>query len=237
MITGVALIPLSSQSEAQKTIEQVRQILKKSSSSGKEEKDITDSETSEDEGEPLAPQTDGLDEEARSISTASESKDREPDRRPSAQLGESSVAEDIFNKKGAYGRFAERWFSKKGWSVDKRRNLGMSTNDDPTRELSHPNASKEVQDKSGNPQGVEDRAEREPMKSNVAYTLLPKLLRTTRLLLCSESFYFSYDYDITRRVGSNPARSKDLPLHKIVDPLVCTPSHIRKLRVIILTLL
>ena len=223
MITGVALISLSSQSEAQKTIEQARQSLKKSSSSGKEGKEITDSETSEDEGEPLATQTDGLDEEARSISTASESKDREPDRRPSAQLGESSVAEDIFNKKGAYGRFAERWFSKKGWSVDKRRNLGMSTNDDPTKELSPlPSAGKKVQDTVGNPQDVGDRAEREPMKSNVAYKLLPKLLRTTRLLLCSESFYFSYDYDITRRVGSNPARSKDLPLHKIVDPLVRT---------------
>ena len=54
----------------------------------------------------------------------------------------------------------------------------------------------------------------------IALSLLPKLLRTLVLMLCSRSFYFSYDLDITRRLGTQLGRSKDLPLHKAIDPLV-----------------
>ncbi len=55
------------------------------------------------------------------------------------------------------------------------------------------------------------------------YSLLPKLLRTTRILLASKSFFFSYEYDITRRLGSQGNQSmkgSELPLYKTVDPLV-----------------
>ena len=50
--------------------------------------------------------------------------------------------------------------------------------------------------------------------------LLPKLLRTTRVLLTSNSFFYSYDMDITRRLGSTSTKASDLPLYKSVDPLV-----------------
>lgn len=36
----------------------------------------------------------------------------------------SNVAQDVLARKGQYGRFAERWFSKKGWSTEKRRAQG-----------------------------------------------------------------------------------------------------------------
>lgn len=59
-----------------------------------------------------------------------------------------------------------------------------------------------------------------PIADSVTDTLLPKLLRTTKVLLASRSFFFSYDYDITRRLGSQGAYNRDIPLHRIVDPLV-----------------
>lgn len=60
----------------------------------------------------------------------------------------------------------------------------------------------------------------ENQTANVVNTLLPKFLRTTRMLLDSRSFFFSYDLDITRRLGNQNTKSSELPLHKSVDPLV-----------------
>ena len=37
----------------------------------------------------------------------------------------TSIAEDVIDKKGVYGRFADKWFSKRGWNVEKRRALGQ----------------------------------------------------------------------------------------------------------------
>ncbi len=70
-------------------------------------------------------------------------------------------------------------------------------------------------------------AESDNTSTSVANTLLPKLLRTTRLLLGSRSFFFSYDLDITRRLGNQGSRTSELPLYKSVDPLV---SHVLSFR-------
>lgn len=76
---------------------------------------------------------------------------------------------------------------------------------------------------------------------DVAHNLTPKLLNTTRLLLGSRSFFFSYDWDITRTWSTRRhSAGVSLPLHKLVDPLVCFLSHaltvkIDKIRVISLT--
>ena len=56
---------------------------------------------------------------------------------------------------------------------------------------------------------------------DITDSLLPKLLRTTKMLLASRNFFFSYDYDITRRFGSLKDYSKDTPMCRVVDPLVC----------------
>lgn len=74
--------------------------------------------------------------------------------------------------------------------------------------------------------GAEEIAE-EVVKDDVAHNLTPKLLNTTRLLLGSRSFFFSYDWDITR-TWSTRRHSADtsLPLHKLVDPLVCYVSFL-----------
>lgn len=57
-------------------------------------------------------------------------------------------------------------------------------------------------------------------EANTANALVPKLLRTTRMLLSSRSFFYSYDLDITRRLGGENMRNAELPLSKSVDPLV-----------------
>ena len=60
-------------------------------------------------------------------------------------------------------------------------------------------------------------------KAHTANALVPKLLRTTRMLLSSRSFFFSYDFDVTRRLGGEIVKNPDIPLSKSVDPLVSIP--------------
>ena len=156
----------------------------------------------------------------------------------------SSVAEDVIGRRGQYGRFAERWFSRKGWSTERRRTQGMSTEE---LEKANPKAlsrkSNENTDQgsplnSGAPvdsaklapdveQGAEPVDEIRPSDSlttdNIGNTLLPKLLRTTKMVLASGNFFFSYDYDLTRRFGSQGGYNRDIPLHRAVDPLVMLP--------------
>ena len=57
-------------------------------------------------------------------------------------------------------------------------------------------------------------------EADTANALVPKLIRTTRMLLSSRSFFFSYDFDVTRRLGGETVKNPDIPLSKFVDPLV-----------------
>jgi hypothetical protein len=139
----------------------------------------------------------------------SASPEAEESRLPAAT--QSSVVEDVIGKKGVYGRFAQDWFSRRGWSMDKRKMQGMSSDETaPIDEtLDQVPVSKE--------EIVLTRSEN---GNDLISTLLPKLLRTTRILLSSGNFYFSYDHDITRSLGNQSSISKSLSLWKRVDPLV-----------------
>lgn len=61
--------------------------------------------------------------------------------------------------------------------------------------------------------------------SDQTVELMPKLLRYTKLLFAGQNFFFAYDYDLSRQVTGQPldleARRNHLPLHRMVDPLVC----------------
>lgn len=150
------------------------------------------------------------------------------------------MTQDVIGRRGQYGRFAERWFSKKGWSTERRRNLGMSTDEGSagssimrtadTRDQSRVDRAKESSSENDIAlveSGIESRGWTSPInKANkivpqdVAYALLPKLLQTSKLLLSSRSFFFSYTCDITRRLGVSDGVKADIPLHRSVDPLV-----------------
>jgi len=138
----------------------------------------------------------------------------------------SSIAEDVITRKGGYGRFAQKWFSGKGWTVNQRRILGMSAAEAETIEDTSAGGlavTSMQESKSPNTTNIVGEAGEVPMvkRRDVAATLLPKLLRTTRLLFgSSRSFYFSYDYDITRSFANRGQyHALEVPLHKDVDPL------------------
>ena len=154
--------------------------------------------------------------------------------------GNSRVAEDVIEKKGQYGRFAERWFSKKGWTAEKRRAQGMSvdavqklgSSDGQLTALANPQSKSPLTATLGGVERSDQTADLEILNQalesgtsgnpsvTVTTTLLPKLLRTTRMLLGSRSFFFSYELDITRRLGTDSEEGSVIPLHKSADPLV-----------------
>ena len=232
VITGVALIPLSSQAEARKAIDQTNESLKKGQNSSGDRSAESDTSEDEDDHEDKAQ----VEHEDPTAPPTPDKTGTTAGARPEAGQRSSSIAEDVIGKKGQYGRFAERWFSKKGWSVDKKRMQGMSADEVEKNEAKGSTAPPsstsgekagvqsmlDVESKQPERQkaSVNDSKKEQSESSNVTDTLLPKLLRTTKMLLCSNSFYFSYDYDISRRWGSQDSRSQDLPLHKSFDSLV-----------------
>ncbi|OBS28994.1 hypothetical protein FPOA_02929 [Fusarium poae] len=120
----------------------------------------------------------------------------------------SRVAEDVIRRRGSYGRFAQRWFSRSGWTLDQKRNMGLS------------NAPKASQAASTAVESSSDEAQEGP--GNVAPSepeLLPKLLRTAQVLFgSSRSFYFSYDFDLTRSLDERSVpQNTETPLHNQVD--------------------
>lgn len=229
VITDVALIPLSSQTEAQNAISLAKGSLKKS---GQPEVPSSDSDASDDDeiqDEASQPLRD--DQISLGSSYSSTKVDISAARPSSSARNASSVAEDVIEKKGQYGRFAERWFSKKGWTTERRRAQGMSLEgvekvmtdlNNPQSRLSLTNGA----ESSGRTLNLEilDQAPECSMSGSspavVTNPLLPKLLRITRMLLRSRSFFFSYELDITRRLGTNDDKGSLMPLHKSADPLV-----------------
>lgn len=239
VITDVALIPLSSQSDAITAIDQAKENLKKSGQHGAPS---PDSDTSDDDETHVEASQHEHDEQASPVSSDSSTKEDTSTPHPVGSApSTSSVAEDVIGKKGQYGRFAERWFSKKGWTTEKRRAQGMSVGgvEKPGTSSSQGTALNESQSKIPSPATTLDGAKSSDRTSdleipaqaresgmlgnppaNVTNTLLPKLLRTTRTLLGSRSFFFSYELDITQRLGANDSKGSEIPFHKSVDPLV-----------------
>lgn len=120
VVTDVALIPLSSQSESEKALQHAKVSLRKGyggTASATEGSDTSDDEKShgnlETEGdEDISPTTPGLNETLQATPSGK------------SERSTSNVAQDVLERKGQYGRFAERWFSRKGWSSEKIRAQG-----------------------------------------------------------------------------------------------------------------
>uniref|UniRef100_A0A0B7KEE8 SAC domain-containing protein n=1 Tax=Bionectria ochroleuca TaxID=29856 RepID=A0A0B7KEE8_BIOOC len=124
----------------------------------------------------------------------------------------SSVAEDVIRRRGSYGRFAQRWFSGSGWTLEQKRSMGMSNS--PTLP---PVSAKAVP--------VPDI---EPITQTQVSNLLPKLLRTAQILFgASRSFYFSYDFDITHSLEHRTrSTNTDTPLYTQVDRFFFWNRHV-----------
>ncbi|EGE09202.1 SacI domain-containing protein [Trichophyton equinum CBS 127.97] len=138
---------------------------------------------------------------------------------------EISIAEDVIKKRGRYGRFTAEWFARKGWGSiglsDSRRRSLISSSDGSAHaesmELKNLGA-----DALDAPESKET-SENTSMTDARTHDLLPKLLKYTKMMFGSRSFYFSYDYDITRRFGPVDPASTHVPLCHQANPLANKP--------------
>ncbi|KKP03225.1 hypothetical protein THAR02_04654 [Trichoderma harzianum] len=176
VVTQVAVTPCSSQSDAEESVRKTARLLRTESSNSVNNDE--DSSSDEDGEVPISSPDEEVDDEVV------DKGDVPPDPK-------SSVAEDVIRRRGSYGRFAQRWFSRSGWTVDQRRTMGMSNSPTSTPPLA-PSASQTPVVSLASLQEADESL-------SPASTLLPKLLRTVQILFgSSRSFYFSYDLDITR---------------------------------------
>ncbi|KAF1844462.1 uncharacterized protein K460DRAFT_343854 [Cucurbitaria berberidis CBS 394.84] len=233
-ITDVALIPLSSQSDADKAIVTTRERQKRQNRAPGAEDEDSGSESDDD----TPSVTESLVEEA--TTGQGDTKDS-----ATGQRRKTSVAEDVIQRKGVYGRFAEQWFSRKGWSAESRRLQGLSSEENLATKNIPENVDSIISKGEEHPTGEskpdaipnDDKNVQEPVspgeipkalsgeKDATTVALLPKILQTTRMYFSSGNFFFSYEYDISHGAGEqNPTSS--LPLFKQFDPLFFWNHHI-----------
>lgn len=220
VITEVTLTPLASRLEAESSITKTQAVFQRRAAG---EHGMDESDTEGDEGEFSTAVSDDVDDDEIPPSAADMASTSSGHQRT------SSVAEDVMKKKGSYGRFAQKWFSRKGWAVDQRR-LGMTGSESSIASTGNETAKSETsaQDMlSSDLVKNNDTTIRDQKVSDVAANLLPKLLRTTQILFgSSRSFFFSYDYDITRSLMNGRPANNELPLHTQVDPMFFWNRHI-----------
>lgn len=228
-ITDVALIPLASRAEAENAIVSAREHVRRRKG---------DEDYDSDSDDDAASVTDSL---VENEPPASPTEVKDP---ITGQQGRrTSVAPDVIQHKGVYGRFADKWFSKKGWKAESRRSQGMSSEEDLRKavpknvESTLPKEEEENPKSPSNALPVDDQTANEPVSptdipkalqgetDNTTNALLPKILRTTKMYFSSGNFFFSYDYDLSRSVDKQQP-SSSLPLHKQFDPLFFWNSHI-----------
>lgn len=207
VVTEVALTPCTSQKDASEAIGKTAIALKARALG-----DATDDEDSGTDDE--APRSRASSDEIGDETTTEAALANKAS--ASSTTARSSIAEDVISRRGSYGRFAQRWFSRSGWAQDQKRNMGLS----PEQAVTADSGSED----SGNKKPDTNVPKKIPIPDDAATTeaglaLLPKLLRSTQILFgSSKTFYYSYDYDITRSLASNKApATATVPLHAHVD--------------------
>ncbi|KAJ4265478.1 hypothetical protein NW762_004766 [Fusarium torreyae] len=201
VVTEVAVTPCTSRTGAEESIRRTSNHLSRQS------RDSGDESESSDEDVEFPSRTSDEVEDAIV---------EDDDARPGS--ARSRVAEDVIRRRGSYGRFAQRWFSRSGWTMDQKRNMGLS-NAPSVPETT--NATTETSSSQTPEEGAEKATPNEP-------ELLPKLLRTAQVLFgSSRSFYFSYDFDLTRSLakGSVPP-NHETPLHNQADEIFFWNRHL-----------
>lgn len=219
-MTNVAIIPLSSQADASRAILQARENLS--------QWEKGPGETAPDDASSLSEAETDVSEDSAVASPADETDQVEG---PRSDV-DSSIAEDVIGNKGRYGRFAN-WLSRKRWGpagpflsrpktgadADMK---GKSVTAGESAQPSFPDVKEEAEATSAVTKLASEAAAETATSPDQTIDLLPKLLRYTKLLFSSSNFFFSYDYDLTRRFGTQNPRRSHLPLHCTVDPLVWT---------------
>lgn len=215
VVTDVALTPCAGQNEAESAVANTAAKLRRASAEKLGDESDTESEI---DGPSVSGADDTEDPGALSDRDTSGSGDA-PDPGASGERG-SSIAEDVIKRRGSYGRFAQRWFSGKGWMMDQKRNLGLSSVETDQPEDTVDKVPTANEDKKLSNTVVHEKVDPPPAPT-AGESLIPKLLRFAHIWLgASRSFYFSYDVDITRSVASRStmAAAATPPLHQTADP-------------------
>jgi SacI homology domain len=231
MIKDIAILPVSSRAEAEQAITQTQAELEKVK---RPKEDDVAASTSEESG------NESFDE--RSIEDPSEPQTPTHERLHKAAQSESTtnVVQDVIQRKG-YGQFASQWFSRRGWGVGNKPAGGSSTDlataAEKKVEKSQPRAAEStlendpplvVLEAPQQDNSEADTASPQRSSNEAAGQMLPKILRTAKLLFISQSFYFSYDFNITKRFGSSSMDSLNSVSPEGFEPLVgecpsCSP--------------
>jgi hypothetical protein len=214
VVTDVALTPLASQKDAEASVVSTHASLSRNATSEQDEGDNSDDEA-------VLSGLGSDDVEDEEISTIT------PPPETRLHKRSTSVVNDVFAKKGGYGRFARNWFNRNGWAPDRKMagvglsSAGVDAESDAQTSTTPTTPVISAADDGSETKVAEVDGEESGLTDEHVAALLPKLLRTTSLLFgSSRSFYFSYDYDITKSVSNSRSENgSDLPLHEEVDPL------------------
>lgn len=113
-----------------------------------------------------------------------------------------------------YGHFAASWLSKRGWAFSPNGIHGGALQSREIPATSHP-----VEDLA-TPSSRNQYDSDDIKKNSGSVILLPKLLRTTRMLLSAKNFFYSYDYNITARFGHSDKKFLKEPLGEALETTV-----------------
>ncbi|KAI0443698.1 SacI homology domain-containing protein [Xylaria telfairii] len=213
VVTDVALTPCTSQSDAETaighTVLKLRQV---SAEKLAEEASDTASET---DAPPAATGAEDIDDPG-----AQSDRDLSQLREPGDERG---IAQDVFKKSSSYGRFAQRWFSNKGWMANRRQSLGLGgVGAAPAvkREDEDVDCSKQKDDDEELSKAVVQENVDTPLGASAGESLTPKLLRMAHIWFgTSKSFFFSYDIDLTRSTANRTITVPHIPLHRMADSM------------------
>lgn len=227
----VTLIPLTSQSEAQKAIDTAQKRLAKIAGSAvatdAEETDGGDDVDDASVGEESADAPGGTD------ATADPS---QPESSPGVVRKGTSFAKDVIqNQEKGYGRFAQRWFSRNGSKGTVKQQQGLpdegekTASGGPTEMQTDGKQAVEViasdrTDQSsmdGESKAAVEEASEKAAKGNKAAIeyLAPRLVRTAQLYFSTSGFFFSYDHDLSGTLTQRNSMTSDVPLWKRFDTL------------------
>jgi hypothetical protein len=211
VVTDIEFLPLGSQEAANKALTAL-------ASARKEHELGTDSELSDSDSE--VPK-DRSTEDAAGPHTD----DEQPLPRSASN---TSIAHDVLAKRGNFGRFATQWFSRQGWASGR----GSSSSDTPKRLSTTAEAKGEKVAEGDAVEATKAEETPEQVSTNIApdvkqsskasreevAAMVPKILRSAKLILTSRSFFFSYEFDLTRRMGLLQGKAVP-PVKKSLDPL------------------
>lgn len=219
-VTNIAIIPLSSQDDANRAIIQAQ-------NTSKQGGEVSDQNTTDDTSgsEASSSEADSGDEGIITSPAVNFDSQQEP--------SHSSVAQDVIGNRGRNNRFALNWFSRKRWGTSEGSPHSKSDPSPSETDIARDKSSEQVEplqeseavrtEAEAAPvveKAAEDVGSQSQLTSSKALELMPKLLRYTKLLFASNNFFFSYDHDLTRRYHIPDPRTAQLPLHVLADRIV-----------------